>query len=458
MHIPIPAVPAIPETSEMTRFFPIGLVLLVGCSADVSTSIPITAAATENATADVNAAKSPVDPIAESQKSSSSEPHVANGNDRAGATAGNAFAIDLFSRLRSSGQGNLFFSPYSIHSALSMTYAGARGETAAEMARTLHLESDSTNAVANAGALARSLPAGRRATQRCELQIANRLWGQQGLAVLPEFVSLTRDYFGAELALADFARHTEEARQKINAWVAAETHEKIKDLLKPGTIDSSTRLVLTNAIYFKGQWNKTFNKQGTAQAGFHVSADEKIDVPLMFQQGFFSCLAVDEMKILELPYADKRLAMTILLPEKVDGLAALEEQLTPDNLNRWLSKLQSQEVKVHFPRFRLTNDFSLSPVLRSLGMPSALTPGQADFSGMAESQDLYISAVIHKAFVDVNEEGTEAAAATAVVKSAPSPVVQMFVFRADHPFLFLIRDTRTGSILFLGRMVRPQSA
>jgi serpin B len=339
-----------------------------------------------------------------------------------------------------------------------MTYAGARGETAVEMARTLHLEPDAASAVANAAALARSLPTGRRATPQCELEIANRLWGQQGLAVLPEFISVTRDNFSAEFSTVDFAGHTEQARQTINAWVAAETGEKIKDLLKPGTVGSSTLLVLANAIYFKGQWNKTFDKQVTGQAPFHVSADQKIDVPLMFQRGNFSCSAVDGMQILELPYADKRLAMTVLLPDKVDGLAALEEMLTAENLDRWLSKLQRREAIVYFPRFRLTNDFSLGPVLRSLGMELALTPGQADLTGMTESQDLFISAVMHKAFVDVNEEGTEAAAATAVISNAAGPVVQTFVFRADHPFLFLIRDTRTGSILFVGRMVKPQAA
>jgi serpin B len=432
------------------------LALIVGCSTDVSTPVPPTATTAGETTSKIDANRAAVDESWDSRRWESPGLEVLNGDLNAAVTAGNAFAVDLYSRLRSSSQEILFFSPYSIHSALSMTYAGARGETAAEMARTLHLEGEAANAIANVATLDRSLPTGRRATQHCELQIANHLWGQLGLAVRPEFISLTRDCFGAEFATADFAKHTEEARQMINAWVATETREKIKDLLTPGTVDSSTRLVLTNAIYFKGQWNKTFEKKATVQAPFHVSADEKIDVPLMFQRGSFSCSAVDGMQILELPYADKRLAMTILLPEKMGGLVALEEMLTAENLNRWLSKLESHEAIVHFPRFRLTNDFSLRPVLRSLGMELAQTPGQADLSGMTDSEDLFISAVIHKAFVDVNEEGTEAAAATAVVKSAPSPVVQTFVFRADHPFVFLIRDTRTGSILFLGRMVKPQ--
>ena len=440
----------------MTRLFPIGLALIVGCSADFSTPIPVTAA--KQTSFNLDAASGSADGSPESRKFESSELNVTNADLLAAANEGNAFAIDLYSRLRSLGQGSLFFSPYSIHSALSMTYAGARGETAIEMARALHLEGEAKTVVARVAALGRSLPTGRGATQHCELRIANRLWGQQGLAVLPEFVGVTRDQFGAELAMADFAMHTEEARQRINAWVAAETKDKIKGLLKPGTVDSSTRLVLTNAIYFKGQWNKTFDKKITAQAPFHVSADKKIDVPLMFQRGNFSCSAVDGTQILELPYAGNRLAMTILLPEKVDGLAALEDMLTPENLNRWLSRLESHPAIVHLPRFRLTSDFSLGPVLRSLGMELALTPGQADLSGMTGSQDLFISAVVHKAFVDVNEEGTEAAAATAVIANTPGPVVQTFVFRADHPFLFLIRDTRTGSILFLGRMVKPSAS
>ncbi len=453
----------------MKRLFRFALALilgcLTGCSTEVSTSIPVTSTATDTAQSPV--ADSPVTVSIQSQKPESPRTRLPNGDARTAANAGNAFAVDLYSRLRTASQGNLFFSPYSIHSALAMTYAGARGETAAEMARSLHLEGEQETAVANAASLSQALPAGQRATPQCELQIANRLWGQKGLNILPAFTDLTRDNFGAGLETVDFSGHTEEARQAINAWVAAQTRNKILDLLKAGTIDSSTKLVLTNAIYFKGQWNKTFNKNGTAQAPFHVSADEKADVPLMFQRGHFACSAVEGMQILELPYVDRRLAMTILLSEKVDGLAAIEQQLSPENLDRWLSKLESQEAKVHFPRFRMTNDFSLGPVLRSLGMALAQTPGQADFSGIAGSQgsaglavstDMYISAVIHKAFVDVNEEGTEAAAATAVVKSAPSPVVKTFVFRADHPFLFLIRDTRTGSILFLGRMVKPQKS
>jgi serpin B len=431
----------------MRHLLPISLALIVGCSTDVSSPIPAT---TTSQTALRGGTTAAIE--------SSSELHDANGDCHAAAAAGNAFAVDLYSRLRSSSDGNLFFSPYSIHSALSMTYAGARGMTAAEMARTLHLDGEAATAFANAAALSRSLPAGRRATPSCELQIANRLWGQQGLTVLPEFISLTRDNFDAEFGTADFAQHTDEARQTINTWVAKETREKIKDLLKPGALSPLTRLVLTNAIYFKGQWNKTFEKNATVQAPFHVSADQKVDIPLMFQRGSFSCLAADGIQVFELPYADKRLAMTILLPEKVDGLAALEELLSTETLNRWLSRLESQQAIVHFPRFRLTNDFSLGPVLRSLGMELALTPGQADLSGMAENQDLFISGVIHKAFVDVNEEGTEAAAATAVISNAPGPVVKTFVFRADHPFVFLIRDTRTGSILFLGRMVKPPAA
>ena len=292
-----------------------------------------------------------------------------------------------------------------------------------------------------------------------QLSVANALWGQKGYGFLPAFLKLVRSNYGAPLNEVDFVGATEAARKTINDWVEKETRDKIKDLIKPGVLDSLTTLVLTNAIYFKGDWASQFNEDVTKDAPFTLSAAEKVDVPMMNQKGDFGYMETEGFQALELPYAGDDLSMVVFLPRKVDGLKGFEKMLTMENLRRWISNLRKQKVIVFLPRFKMTSAFRLGQALKSLGMIDAFTLVAADFSGMNGSRDearrLYIQAVIHKAFVDVNEEGTEAAAATAVVAAEsvrPAPPV----FRADHPFFFLIRDNRTGSLLFLGRVMNPQ--
>ena len=216
-------------------------------------------------------------------------------------------------------------------------------------------------------------------------------------------------------------------------------------------------MVLTNAIYFKGDWTEPFRKEMTQVAPFRISGSHETDVPLMYQQHDFRYWAGDGLKALELPYGKANLAMLVLLPDEVEGLSTLETRLSADNLSRWQSGLRERKVRVYLPRFTLTSQFQLAEVLKAMGMTRAFTPGKADLTGMSSEEELYLSAVIHKAFVDVNEEGTEAAAATGIAVAVRSAIVQPVVFRADHPFVFLIRDNRTGSILFLGRVANPQS-
>ncbi len=361
----------------------------------------------------------------------------------------NAFALDLYARLRGE-EGNLFFSPYSISTALAMTCAGARGETAAQMQKALRFSLPEDRLHPAFAALARGLkPRG------CELNIANRLWGQAGYAFLDPFLKVTEDCYGAKLEQLKFAGGTEAARQRINAWVERKTKERIIELIKPGILDALTRLVLTNAIYFKGDWARQFKKDATRGAPFTLRDGGKVRVPMMYQKAEFAYARHGGLHVLDLPYAGEELSMFVLLPDEVDGLPGLARSLSLDKLKRWLRSVHEEKVQVYLPKFKMTSEFQLNRVLASMGMPFAFDAVRADFSGMDGTRSLFISKVIHKAFVEVNEEGTEAAAATAVVmrlRGAPMPAP---VFRADHPFLFLIRDNRSGSILFFGRVVNP---
>jgi serpin B len=286
----------------------------------------------------------------------------------------------------------------------------------------------------------------------CSLNVANSLWGQEGQGFLAEFLAVTKKHYGARLREVDFAGAVGQARQTINAWVAGQTQQRIKELLQRGDLDRSTVLVLANAIYFKGPWASRFDAQHTREAPFQVSYLKQVVVPMMQQVRRFPLFTSDELDVLELPYIGDRLSMVLLLPKKVDGLAALEESLSTKNVDEWLGRLAEQPVRVSLPRFRLDTRFDLARTLASMGMPDAFSGGKADFSGMTGRRDLWVDAVLHEAEVEVNEEGTEASAATAVVMRKGSRVPS---FIADHPFLFLIRDRQTGSILFIGRVVDP---
>ncbi len=364
-----------------------------------------------------------------------------------------AFALDLYGHLREA-RGNLFLSPYSISTALGMTYAGAKGGTGKQMSEVLHFAMEQEQLHSTFGHLEAQLNAVRDKSS-IELNIANALWAEREYRFLERFLELVRGNYQAECRYADFKTASEAAREEINAWVEHQTNEKIKDLIQRGVLDSLTRLVLVNAIYFKGMWASQFEEGATKEAAFWVAPDAPVDVPMMSQEEEFKYMENGDVRMLELPYVGDDLSMIILLPTKIDGLADLEVLLTMENLNAWLVRLQKRRLTVYLPRFRVTSQFSLKRTLASMGMADAFNPRVADFSGIDGTKNLSISAVVHKAFVDVNEEGTEAAGATGVVVGVTAIPAPPLVFRADHPFVFLIRDNGSGSILFLGRLADP---
>ena len=374
--------------------------------------------------------------------------------DKAALVKGNnEFAFDLYGKLRAE-KGNLFLSPYSISAALGMTSAGARGDTLKQMEKTLHLPVEQTRLHPAFGALLQDTRAGKG----YQLAVANAVWCQTNLPIRDDFLTTNETYYKARPTGLDFRARTEEARQSINAWVEKQTQDKIKELLKPGVLKTETRMVLTNAIYFKGDWDKQFDKKLTQDQPFQTAAG-KVAVPLMQRTGRYKYLDGDGFQTLEMPYANQELSMLVFLPKQVDGLAEFEKSLTSEKLKAWQDQLREREVRVYLPRFKVTAEFQLNEVLQALGMSDAFDQTRANLTGITTVEKLFISAVIHKAFVDVNEEGAEAAAATAVViaapRSLPPPPTPPAIFRADHPFFFAIRDNRSGSILFAGRLMNP---
>ena len=363
-----------------------------------------------------------------------------------------AFALDLYGKLKKN-QGNLFLSPYSISTALAMTYAGARENSEKQMANVLHFTPGNNQLHPSFSRLEAQLNA-IQGEGDIELSVANALWAQKDYFFLKTFLDLIENNYGAVINSVNFKGACEAVRIKINKWVEEKTKDKIKDLIKPGVLDPLTRLVLTNAIYFKGNWASQFEKSKTKEEKFWLDSSNSIKVPMMVQKQDFRYMESESLKMLELPYAGNDLSMIVLLPKEIDGLGKLETSLTVENLTNWLSLLKEKEIRVFLPKFKMSSQFNLSQTLSSMGMPDAFKR-KADFSGMTDNKDLYISAVIHKAFVDVNEEGTEAAAATAVAMKFLSMPAPPPVFRADHPFLFLIRHNSSESILFLGRVVNP---
>jgi serine protease inhibitor len=377
--------------------------------------------------------------------------------DESAQVRGNSeFAFDLYGRLRAR-DGNVFFSPYSISSALAMTYAGARGPTATEMATVLRFPFEGDRLHRSLAAVTGKVKA---AARHADLRVANALWPQAGFPITPDFQSIAQRRYGAGLESLDFRRAPEKARVTINTWVEQQTDDRIKELLPEGVLTPSTGLVLTNAIYFKGVWKHAFLESATRKEKFILSTGQEIsDAPLMSQSRSLRYLDGGGFQALELPYTADELSMIVFLPRTVDGLAKLEASLTADRLADWLARMTTQEVDVTLPRFKVTAEFRLDQALADLGMPLAFSAGQADFSGIAKDVPLSLSAVIHKAYVDVNEKGTEAAAATGAVVRVTSALVRppRPVFRADHPFFFIIRDNGTGSTLFAGRVVNPQA-
>ncbi|MDQ3031482.1 MAG: serpin family protein [Myxococcota bacterium] len=373
----------------------------------------------------------------------------------------NALGLDVWEGLRISGGGdqNMALSPASLATALAMTYGGARGETAAAMSRALHVASDPDATMAAAGALQRRWNDPARTSY--ELAVANRLFAEREYDFREAYLDATRVSFDAEVERLDFRGDPAGARVLINEWVEARTHDRIRDLIPRGALDDTTRLVLVNAVYFHGSWLREFDPERTIDLPFFVrGGSEPTSVPTMRATG--GRYGEDEgVQLLELPYAGEELAMLIVLPRERNGLAAVEDMLDAERVARWAGRVAERgDLEVQLPRFRIeTEAMALGPVLRALGMEIAFSD-DADFSGISEPGEvpLKIGEVFHRVFVDVNEEGTEAAAATAVVMIEIESVSEPREpprFIADHPFLFFLRDLRTGAILFAARLTTP---
>lgn len=383
-------------------------------------------------------------------------PHVEIADLKELVDGNTTFALDLYQTLRGE-EGNLIFSPYSISLALAMTYAGARGETEQQMADTLRftLPQDRLHPAFNMVDLelsSRGEDVDEQLGEAFRLNIANPIWGQRGYDFLPEFLDVLALNYGAGLRLVDYVEAPEEARQIVNQWVSDQTEEKIKDLIPQGAIDSLTRLVLANAIYFNAGWFYPFEEEQTRNSSFHLLGGGQISVPMMSQSKMLPYAEGEGYQAVALPYVGGEMAMVILLPG-VGQFEWFEDCLSSELLSDILQDIEMREVAITMPKFEYESSFMLRDALIEMGMPSAF--GDADFSGMTGTRELFISEVAHKAFISVDEEGTEAAAATAVIMSltaAPAPAVEV---KIDRPFIYMIRDLQTGTVLFVGRILNP---
>jgi len=365
-----------------------------------------------------------------------------------------AFAVKLYQQL-STQPGNVFVSPYSLSSLLTITWAGARGGTASELARSLQLTGGASAVHAGYARLQKELMPDTPVPY--QLSIANGIFVRQGLALNPEFQKVAQESYAAQVEPLDFTTQPEPSRKHINRWVANQTHNRIKDLLPPGLIGPNSQLILANAIYFKGAWLKPFDSRSTGPEPFTSLEGERFDAPTMRQwEVALPYVEHPDLQILALPYKGKALSMLVLLPRKPQGLKALERKLSPRQLMAWTRGLSPREVDVYLPKFKLKYEAQMTPPLQELGIKRAFRCEAADFSGLAQSKDLCLSAVVHKSFLEVNEEGSEAAAVSMAHLVTTSIKPPTPVFRADHPFLFAIRDDHSGSILFLGRLMDPR--
>jgi len=368
---------------------------------------------------------------------------------------GRRFAVDIYTRLANSS-GNLFFSPWSIRTALGMAYAGARTHTAQQMAEALHDSLGEVRLHPAASQLEKELRAvGGKNAPRAELVTAHAVWVARGMRLERDFTHTLSVDYATKPREIDF-RDGREASEVINAWVEKQTRARIRDLIPPNALGLATRIVLCDAIYFRGAWRDSFFYQRTIDRSFRLPDGSSATVPFMHARHTLRYAQNESLQVLELPYRCDKLAMLVILPRDADGLGAVERQLDPESLATWDSRMEGVEALVTLPKFRIEREFSLVGPLAAMGMGDAFTE-RADFSGIARERPLFISGVYHKAFVAVDEKGTEAAAATAIPTLGTVPLSELPVmFTADHPFLFLIRDRPSGAILFMGRLADPR--
>jgi serpin B len=362
------------------------------------------------------------------------------------------FALELYGHLKGT-EGNVFFSPFSISTCLAMTSGGASGQTLAEMGRVLHLEGKPAEIGAAFGKLQRELNEIQK-SNKVQLNLANGLWTEKAHPFLPAFLKSSEENYEAVVRQADFRSAAEPTRLEINGWVAKQTQDKIKDLFGPGTINQNTRLALVNAIYFKGKWKSPFDAQSTMPLQFWAGGKREVMTPTMRAEKQFGYSETSELQVLDMPYEGEDLSLLVLLPKERTGMKGLEMQLSVTNLAYWISALRAQKVEVSLPKIHIQTRYTLNDTLAGMGMRTPFST-QADFSGIDGRKELFISVVVHQAFVDVNEEGTEAAAATGVAMAPMAMSKPPPRFIADHPFIFLIRERRSGSVLFLGRFTDP---
>ena len=371
----------------------------------------------------------------------------------------NKFTLDLYKQLLldDTPSSNLFFSPFSISSALAMTFAGARENTAQEIAKALHfndLGANLHNAFSDIlGSLVNS-------NDSYLLRIANKMFLQENKPILHEFRNITSTLYRAEASNVDFIGNTEGSRKEINEWVDTQTNHKITQVVPRGAIDSRTRLVLVNAIYFKATWYKQFDKEYTRVSDFFVDVSNKIKVNMMYQKGRFHTHSFPDLdsRVIELPYNNEKMCMYIILPNKVDGLQQVESKISESHIFSLSSMESKEKVELFMPRFSLKESYDLKGSLNKLGIVDAFSATEADLSGIDGEKELYVSKILHQAFIEVNEEGTEAAAATAaIVRTARSISIPNY-FRVDRPFLFVIKDGMSGCVLFMGKVVQPPAA
>ena len=358
----------------------------------------------------------------------------------------NDFSFDFYQQIGSGENDNVFFSPYSIFTALSMAYEGARGNTAAEMQQVLNILQNDPATLGSFGKIYNLL---NQNQEGYTISTANAFWAHQNYTFLQEYLDLLENFYMAEANELDFAQNVQ-AAEIINNWIEEHTNDKIKDMIEPDMLSAYTRLVLTNAIYFKGLWAVPFEEDNTYETDFEIADEETVSVDMMSESDYFNYTETDDLQILKLNYKGDEISMVIILP-KENNISIAESAIDAENLTTWRNNFNEMEISVQLPKFKFEKKYPLNDILKEMGMLEAFSMN-ANFSGMDGTLSLFISRVLHQSYVEVNEEGTEAAAATASImdlKAAP------FFFFADHPFVFLIQHEETGAILFMGKVMNP---
>ncbi len=363
----------------------------------------------------------------------------------------NDFSFDFYRYISSNEDDNIFFSPYSIFVALSMAYEGARDNTSKEMQNVLNVLQNDSVTLGTFGKVYNLLNQNQRGYT---ISTANAFWAHEDYEFLQDYLYMLKNYYIAEANELDFAKNVE-AAETINNWIEEKTHDKIQDMIDASMLSEMTKLVLTNAIYFKGLWASPFDPDNTFENDFELINENMVNVEMMSQESDFNYTETDDLQILELGYAGNDLSMIIILP-KENNISVAESAINIQNLSNWKNDFYEIEINVQIPKFKFEKKYILNDLLREMGIIDAFIPGIADFSGMDGTRYLFIGTALHQSFVEVNEEGTEAAAATAIIMEATA-IPEYKEFIADHPFMFLIQHKETGAILFMGKVLDPSN-